>query len=205
MKYKFSKFDEMVRQQAECHRFLHPIQLLQEGVYGKSYLEEGSRYLSQNEGDLAEEFAARLYGAAIDRQAGHDLLLKSGKTVEVRFRRLYPDSSSSGYQTCVDKLHTKTADTLFILIYNPITEALDGFEYGQKEYGERVTIRWSCRDSNYTEYGGKRSQIGLPSPKEVFNQSRTKPVYDITKFTYEDIVKELVSRGISVSGQSEEV
>lgn len=199
MKYKFSKFEEMVRQQAECHRFLHPIQLLQEGVYGKSYLEEGSRYLSQNEGDLGEEFAARLYDAEIDRQAGHDLRLKSGETVEVRFRRLYPDSSSSGYQTCVDKLHTKTADKLFILVYNPITEALDGFEYSRKEYGERVTVRWSCRDSNYTEYGGKRNRVGLPSSKDVFNRSRTQPVHDISKLTYEDIVKELVSRGVSMN------
>ena len=200
MKYKISRFDEMVRQQAECRRFLHPIQLLQEGVYGKSYLEEGWHYstLSHNEGDLAEEFAAALYNADIDRQTGHDLRDKNGNTVEVRFRRLYPDTTSSGYQTSIDKLINKTAPKLFILIYNPVTETLDGFEYLKNEYKERVTIRWSCRDNNYTEYGGKRNRIGLPSSKEVFNRRQIDHSYDISKIAYMDIVKELVSRGIPV-------
>lgn len=171
MKYKFSKFDEMVRQQAECRRFLHPIQLLQEAVYGKSYLEEGSRYLSQNEGDLGEEFAAKLYKAKIDRQSGYDLVREDGETIEVRFRRLYQDSASSGYQTCIDKLNGKTASRLCVLVYNPITETLDGFEYNRREYGERVTIRWSCRDSNYTDYGGKRNRINLPPSGELYSSS----------------------------------
>ena len=167
MKYKFSKFDEMFRQWAECRRFLHPIQLMQEAVYGKSYLNEGFHYLPNNEGDLGEEFAAKLYKAKIDRQAGHDLVLKDGETIEVRFRRLHQDSSSSGWQTCIDKLNNKTANRLFVLVYNPITEALDEFEYNRREYGERVTIRWSCRNGDYTDNGGRRNRINLPPSDEL--------------------------------------
>ena len=200
MKYKISKFEEMIRQQAECRRFLHPIQLLQEGVYGKSYLEEGSYYstLSHNEGELAEMFAASVYNADIDRQTGYDLVDKTGNTIEVRFRRLYPDTTSSGYQTCIDKLLSKTADKLFVLIYNPVTENLDGFEYPRKEYDERVTVRWSCRDNNYTEYGGKRNRIGLPSSKEIFLNRQINTPPDFSNYTYDDLVKEMVSRGLSV-------
>jgi len=170
-KYQTPKFVLMVRQQAECDRFLRPIQLMQEGVYGKSYLTEGGEYstLSYNEGDLGEEFAALYYKAKIDRQSGHDLQEKSGNTVEVRFRRLSPDRTSSGYQTSIDKLENKTAPKLFVLVYNPVTDKLDGFEYDN--YGERVTIRWSCRDNNYTEYGGKRNFVEIPSPIELFRSS----------------------------------
>jgi len=150
----------MVLQAEEARRYLHPIQLLQEKVYGKSYLDENSRYLSINEGDLAETYAAKLYKADIDRRSGHDLIRPNGETIEVRFRRLYEDSSSSGLTSCIDKLLAKTANKLCVLIYNPATETLDRFEYNQGEFGERVTIRWSVRNGDYTEGGGKLNRVG---------------------------------------------
>jgi hypothetical protein len=170
-KYQTPKFVLMVRQQAECNRFLRPIQLMQEGVYGKSYLTEGGEYsiLSYNEGDLGEEFAALCYKAKIDRQSGHDLEEKTKDKIEVRFRRLAASTTDSGYSVTIEGLKFKTAEKLFVLVYNPVTDKLDGFEYNS--YGERVTIRWSCRDNSYTEYGGKRNFVEIPSPIELFRSS----------------------------------
>ena len=177
-KYEISKFVQMVRQQAECNRFLRPIQLMQEGVYGTSYLEEGGEYstLPYNEGDLGEEFAALYYKAKVDRQSGHDLAEKLGTKVEVRFRRLAQPKNDSGYQATIEGLKPKTAEKLFILAYNPVTDKLDGFEYD--DYDERVTVRWSCRDSRYTDHGGKNNFVEIPEPRDLFRSSMIGAIED---------------------------
>ena len=192
--YKQMKFKEAIRKQAECRRYLHAIQLLQEGVYGKSYLDDGGEdsTLCVDAGELAEEFAATFYEAEIDRQRGHDILKKCGLRVEVKFRRLALDSNSSAYYATVDKLNTKDADKLFYVVYNPITQLLDGFEYNSGDFQDSITVRWSSRDQDYTEKGGKNNRIQLPQPKDLF---RKKIIHTFQSEDYDSFRK--VCRGYS--------
>ena len=70
----------------------------------------------------------------------------------------------------------KTAEKLFILVYNPVTDKLDGFEYDN--YDERVTVRWSCRDNRYTDLGGKNNLVEIPEPKDLFRSSMVEAIRD---------------------------
>jgi hypothetical protein len=161
-------FKEALRQEAEARRILRPVQLLQEAVYGYSYVESGEKCaLTTDFGVLAEEYAASYYQAEIDRQKGHDLLQSDGWTIEVKARRLAPDSANSGHFTTIDKLRDKDAKELFVLVYNPVTDSLDGFKYAREEFGDTVTIRWSDSKGQYTEKGGRNNLIQLPSPADI--------------------------------------
>jgi hypothetical protein len=164
---KFKNFKEAIRTQTECRRVLHSVQLLQEAVYGKSYLDTGGEnsILSTNTGDLGEWVAASYYGADVDRQSGHDILKKAGITIESKYRTMYADPKSSAYLASAEVI-TKNADKLFFLVYNPVREKLDAFEYQKGEYGKTVTVRWSTRDNEYKM--GKTNRIDFPEPKELF-------------------------------------
>ncbi len=162
------KFKEALKLQAECRRFLRPIELLQEAVYGYSYMEKGEKCsLTTDIGVLTEEYAAAFYKARIDRQKGHDLIQDDGWRIEAKGRRLAPDSARCGHFTTIDKLRDKDADELFVLVYNPVTDGLDGFKYLQEEFDDTITIRWSDSKGEYTDRGGKNNLVKLPHPSNI--------------------------------------
>jgi hypothetical protein len=177
--------------QAEAERILEPIHLLQMAVFGYSYRDTSAsgkgNPLPTDVGDLAEMYAEIYYGGKFVGKSGHDVLRPCGHTIEVRFRRLYQDKGKQAQIVSDRTLYEKDANTLFYIVYNPVTKKLSGFEFPKGTYERGVSIYWSPAQMAYTKGGSAEYEVELPEPEELF---RKKVIYQ-TDFADERVKNKL--------------
>ena len=150
-------FSDALRARERVNRTLIPVRFFQQGVYGNSFEEQPDNEFDSRVDRLAEKFTSLAVNGKHDPQTGWDVVRPDGTKIEVRYRSLsFPtkDDSSNKVSMTWKELEDKTAEELFLYVYNPSLKSVDLFIYPKKIYKEGVTVRYSTARQDYTSSGG---------------------------------------------------
>ena len=169
--YKPSELDKALASEAEAKKILIPTEFFQKGVYGSSFRDGHDPERDQKIYRLAEKFTAILVGGEWKPCAGYDVL--APKTKEVKTRSLsLPNDAKSGCVATVSPLEVqnKTADELFVYVYNPMTLNVDLFVVPKQVYlPGGFSVYYSTVKGEYSKKSAKyRMDPEKYSPEVVY-------------------------------------